>query len=164
MNQVCNQFRKLSDRPRFHCKAVGEEHKEKGCCDEPMRTVDAQPSPQRASGKTITGQIQRNTLTAGATGISVRLSVSQAAQEARGRKKPLYGTSNYHFHLAWFAYSSIIYGGMTFGPVGYLIYVCYFHYKLWMELMYLLFFCFKVLCPWLKIQPTCSIHFNASSL
>jgi len=29
---------------------------------------------------------------------------------------------------------------MTFGPVGYLIYVCYFHYKLWMELMYLLFF------------------------
>lgn len=85
MNQVCNQFRKLSDGPRFHRKAVEEEHKEKGCWDEPLATVNAQPSLQRASGKTITGQIQRNTVTAGATGNSVRLSVSQAAQEARGR-------------------------------------------------------------------------------
>ncbi|KAL0186896.1 hypothetical protein M9458_018566, partial [Cirrhinus mrigala] len=54
--------------PASTVKQLKKSTKKTGCWDEPPTTVNAQPSLQRASGKTITGQIQRSTLTAGAAG------------------------------------------------------------------------------------------------
>ncbi len=121
MNQVCNQFRNCQMGSASTVKQLKRSTRE-GLLGRAAGDRQCTAIPPEGFWETITGQIQRKHINSRSNREQCPpVSLSGCTRSPGTVEAPL-RNERLSFHLARFAYSSIIYGGMTFGAVGALIY------------------------------------------